>query len=174
VAAGASPRLEWAVERLDVAPDDHVLEVGCGHGVAISLICDRLDGGTITAIDRSPKMIEVATRRNRDCIAAGKADVRVASVEDAELGEARFDKALAVHVRAVWDRPEALDAVRRALKPKGTLYLVNQPPGRPSAEQTERFTDEVGGVLRRHGLSVERVVSGDPDLPGAVCMIATA
>jgi ubiquinone/menaquinone biosynthesis C-methylase UbiE len=67
VAAKASDRVVWAVEVLDVAPDDRILEVGCGHGVAVSLICERLDGGHITAVDRSPKMIEMARKRNRAC-----------------------------------------------------------------------------------------------------------
>src|SRR3712207_8974057 len=49
-----------------------LLEVGCGHGVAVSLVCERLTTGTITAIDRSPKMIEIATRRNRQHVDAGR------------------------------------------------------------------------------------------------------
>jgi protein-L-isoaspartate O-methyltransferase len=61
------------VDTLALDPADRVLEVGCGHRVAVSLVCERLTSGRITAIDRSEKMIEMATRRNREHIAAGKA-----------------------------------------------------------------------------------------------------
>jgi protein-L-isoaspartate O-methyltransferase len=30
------------IERMKVRPDDRVLEIGCGHGIAASLICERL------------------------------------------------------------------------------------------------------------------------------------
>src|ERR671935_177066 len=65
MAGKASERFVWAVDTLEVRPADRLLEVGCGHGVAVSLVCERLTTGTITAIDRSPKMIEMATRRSR-------------------------------------------------------------------------------------------------------------
>jgi trans-aconitate methyltransferase len=86
VAGGASERLVWAVEVLDVAPADRVLEVGCGHGVAVSLVCERLAGGRITAVDRSARMIEMARKRN----AAWADRVRFVAEADEALGDAGF------------------------------------------------------------------------------------
>jgi ubiquinone/menaquinone biosynthesis C-methylase UbiE len=60
----ASERLVWVVKTLGVEPDDRLLEIGCGHGVAVSLVCERMDGGSIVAIDRSARMIEMAKKRN--------------------------------------------------------------------------------------------------------------
>src|SRR5436309_7771718 len=92
VAGKASERFVWAVDTLEVRPADRLLEVGCGHGVAVSLVCERLTTGTITAIDRSPKMIEMATRRNREHVDAGRAVLEAVALEDADLGDRRFDR----------------------------------------------------------------------------------
>jgi SAM-dependent methyltransferase len=86
MAGKASERFVWAVDTLEVRPADRLLEVGCGHGVAVSLFCERLTTGTITAIDRSPKMIEMATRRNREHVDAGRAVFEAIALEDADLG----------------------------------------------------------------------------------------
>ena len=58
MAGKPSERFVWAVDTLAPDPADRVLEVGCGHGVAVSLVCAQLTSGRITAIDRSTKMIE--------------------------------------------------------------------------------------------------------------------
>ena len=124
MAGKASERFVWAVDTLEVHPADRLLEVGCGHGVAVSLVCERLTTGTITAIDRSPKMIEMATRRNREHVDAGRAVLETIALEDADLGDRRFDKVFAFNVAPFWQEPEAaLGAVREHLARDGAIYL---------------------------------------------------
>jgi ubiquinone/menaquinone biosynthesis C-methylase UbiE len=125
-----SARLERVVERLAVQPDDRVLEIGCGHGIAATLVCESLESGKLTAIDRSPKMIEAAARRNRAFVEAGRAEFIVATLEDADLGERRFDKVFAVRVGLFHREPARANALaERWLAPGGTVLAVFDEPG---------------------------------------------
>jgi ubiquinone/menaquinone biosynthesis C-methylase UbiE len=125
-----SERLRAVVERLDIQPGDRVLEIGCGHGVAATFVCERLDGGHLTAVDRSPKMIEAARRRNAAYVEAGTAEFLVANLEDMDLGDRRFDTIYAVRVALFHREPERARALaERWLAPGGTLSAYFDPPG---------------------------------------------
>jgi SAM-dependent methyltransferase len=153
VATKASDRIAWALDVLDVGPDDRILEVGCGHGVAVSLVCERLDGGRITALDRSPKMIEMARKRNRAC--ADRARFVTARIEEADLGDEAYDKVLAVHVSALHTPGRALKVVRDRLASGGRFYLFSQAPGWKRPSDAERFGAELAETLGGAGFSVE-------------------
>jgi hypothetical protein len=95
-------RISWAVEQLDVQPTDRLLEIGSGRGVAVELICRQLDGGHVLAIDRSAKATDAAAQRNARYAAAGSASFEEISLEDADLGEARFDKVFTINVNRLF------------------------------------------------------------------------
>jgi ubiquinone/menaquinone biosynthesis C-methylase UbiE len=111
-----SDRLRRFVERLDLRPEDRVLEIGCGHGVAATYVLER--GARLTAIDRSPKMIEAAARRNAAYVKAGAAEFLVAHLEDLDLGDRRFDVIFAVRVRRFHADPQIAE---RWLAPGGRI-----------------------------------------------------
>jgi len=124
-------RLRAIVEELGVQPEQRVLEIGCGHGVAASLVCERLQGGRLTAIDRSPKMIAAAARRNAVHVEAGRAEFLVATLEDLDLGERRFDTIFAVRVGLFHREPMRARALaERWLAPGGRIVAIFDPPTR--------------------------------------------
>jgi ubiquinone/menaquinone biosynthesis C-methylase UbiE len=124
-----SERLRAAVERLDVQPGDRVLEIGCGHGVAATFVCERLGYGHLTAIDRSPKMVEAAARRNAGCVDAGKAEFLVAWLEEVDFADRRFDKIFAARVGLFHREPErARSLAERWLAPGGLIHAVFDEP----------------------------------------------
>lgn len=122
-----SSRLPWAVERLALSPTDHVLEVGCGHGVAATEALAVLTAGRYVGVDRSPKMVEAAARRNAAAVDEGRAAFVVGEVPDVDLGTATFDRVLAARVAAMV-RPAALAFAAARLRPGGRLALVVDSP----------------------------------------------
>ena len=156
----ASERLSRAVELLDPRPTDRLLELGCGHGVAMSLVCERLDAGRIVGIDRSATMTTTAAKRNATWIEAGVAAVRTASLHNADLDDERFDKVFGVHFPPLLrgDPSRELAVVRRCLAPGGDLHVVFQPF---APDQVEPTTERVSATLADHGFGVEAVRRAD-------------
>jgi cyclopropane fatty-acyl-phospholipid synthase-like methyltransferase len=168
--ARIAERLVWAVETMQVQPDDRVLEIGCGAGVAVGLVCERLASGRITAIDRSEAMTALASRRNREHLASGKAVIRTAALHQLDAGGERFDRILAVNVGLF--RPHAAmeaAALRLLLADGGRLYLVHQPP---VASKTARLADETVRLLAEHGFRVREVLYREMETAPAVCVVA--
>lgn len=130
--SSVSERLQAIVDGLGIRPGDRVLEIGCGHGVAATLVCERLGGaGRLTAIDRSPKMIAAAAGRTAGHVASGRAEFLVARLEELDLGERRFDVVFAVRVGLSHREPERADAlVPPWLAPGGRLLTFFDPPSR--------------------------------------------
>jgi len=51
------------IELLNARPDDNVLEVGFGPGVAIQLLLPRLPNGSVAGVDQSQEMVSQAAAR---------------------------------------------------------------------------------------------------------------
>src|SRR5215213_1613913 len=124
MAGKASERFVWAVDTLKVRPADRLLEVGCGHGVAISLVCERLTTGTIIATDRSPKMIAMA--RGETASTSPRAGLRSRRsrwrTPTSAIGAST--RSSPSTVAPFCQQPKAaLGAVREHLAPEGAVYL---------------------------------------------------
>lgn len=144
-------RLEWTVALLRVQPTEHLLEIGCGPGHAVALVCAQLTHGTIAAIDRSSTMVARARERNRGSIAVGRARIEQQPLSEAVLGR-RFQKVFAVNVNAFWTAPGPnLGALGRLLEPAGTAYLVYEPPAPARLRQLQRH---LPAQLEAHGFDV--------------------
>ena len=170
VADKVPARVAWAVDLLDVHPDDQILEFGCGPGVAVGLVCERLGGGQITAIDRSTTAIERTRARNYTHIAAGRAVVQKTELAAFDGDEPMFDKAFAVNVNAFWTtNAEAECAVlRRVLRPDGVVRLVY---GGPAPGTARDVGPTVAATFERNGFAAD--VIRDPGST-LVCVTGSA
>jgi SAM-dependent methyltransferase len=163
-------RFLWAIEVMRIKPADRVLEVGCGHGVAASLVCDQLDSGRLLGLDRSAKMTEAAGRRNQEAVAAGLADFRTTTLAAAKLESSAFDVVFSFNVSLFWTPPaRELAVVADALAPGGRLYVFHQPP---YPEKNQQVVEAATGLLHGAGWTVHDPVFGDTPPVESVCLIA--
>jgi ubiquinone/menaquinone biosynthesis C-methylase UbiE len=92
-------------------------------------VCERLDGGRLTAIDRSAMMIEAARRRNAAHVEQGTAEFLVGSLEEIDLAERRFGLIFAVRVGLFHRDPDrARRLASRWLEPDGRILAFYDPP----------------------------------------------
>lgn len=153
-AVGVPARISWAVDLLEVQPGDQVLELGCGPGVAVDLVARRLDGGRITAIDRSATAIERTRSRNGEHIAAGRAVLQQVDLAGLRGHLGHFDKAFAVNVNVFWTGPADAEcaALTHVLRPGGELRLVY---GGPAPGDARDVGPGIAAKLERHGFTTD-------------------
>jgi trans-aconitate methyltransferase len=140
----------WAlsvIERLNVAPDARVLDIGCGDGKVTVELARRVPRGSVLGVDSSPAMIELAQSSWAD--AAPNLEFRLGDAQALDF-EARFDVAFS-NAALHWarDQPAVLRGVAAALVPGGRTFFSMG--GRGTAAVVYRVLDEMKGEARWGG-----------------------
>lgn len=164
----------WAVDLLEVRPNDRVLEVGFGPGLAVQELARRARNGYVAGVDTSPLMVRQASQRNAAAIRARRVDLRVAGVSAIPFADADFTRALAVNSIQFWPNPDAdLRELMRVLRPGGRLAIVLQPRWAPTEAEVLSVRDELIERVRAAGYTnVRGVVNPLKPMP-AFAVIAT-
>ncbi|WP_254831245.1 class I SAM-dependent methyltransferase [Haloglomus salinum] len=120
---------ETAVARLDIAPDDRVLDLACGTGPNVPLLVDRAgEEGMVLGFDHSRGMVAAARDRGRE----GKyAAVRVARADagNLPLPDDAMDAALCtLSLSAIPDHLAAIQELRRVVRPGGRVVVLDAQP----------------------------------------------
>ena len=147
-----------AVDAVGLSGRERVLEIGCGHGVTGTLICERLSaGGTYTGVDRSPKMTAAAAARNAEHVRAGRARFLPVELAASTLPPVAFDRVLAMHLPVLLrgDPAAELATLAPALAPGGTLHVAWEPFDRVQAHAT---ADRQAKILHARGWTATTAV----------------
>jgi SAM-dependent methyltransferase len=121
-------RNRWAVALLDLDDSDRVLEIGCGPGLALELVADRVSQGSVVGLDHSPLMAAWARTRNDAQIRAGRLEVHCGGLESLRGISVPFSKAFSVNVVQFFVNPvEDLRLIRSVIRRGGLLVSVHQP-----------------------------------------------
>jgi ubiquinone/menaquinone biosynthesis C-methylase UbiE len=111
-------------DRLDLQPQDQVLEVGCGGGYLLHRIAGAVTHGLAAGIDASPQIVAFCQRRFRSLVRSGRLQVVCASAEDIPYPSNCFSKACTVNTLFyLTDAPQAISELWRVLADGGKAAI---------------------------------------------------
>lgn len=168
--------LEVLVDCFGIEPGEKILDVGCGEGVLVPYLLDRLGpSGFVVELDNSLEMLKGAARKSArqiQCVWAG--------VETLPLVDADFDRVICFASFPHFANPvKALKQIHRVLKSAGTLVIAHllsrDEIARHHAKSTVVLGDELPEeaamreLMTQTGFCVRRL----EDRPGRYLLIAT-
>jgi ubiquinone/menaquinone biosynthesis C-methylase UbiE len=117
----------WGLSHVNIHPDYLILDVGCGGGKTVSRLAQRTGQGKVFGIDHSADMVKYAQKVNRKLVAENRVEITEGSVEKMTFPDNFFDLVTAFETYYFWvSLPEALQEIKRVLKPNGKLLMVNE------------------------------------------------
>jgi SAM-dependent methyltransferase len=110
------------LDRMRLAPEDNVLDLGCGAGWLARLLAEQVPEGRVVGVDLSDEMIRRARRNNVDL---ENAMFVVGEAEEIPWDASFFTHAISVEAAYYWPDPlAALREVRRVLREGGSAWLL--------------------------------------------------
>jgi ubiquinone/menaquinone biosynthesis C-methylase UbiE len=161
------------LELLNIRPEDRVLEVGFGPGLAVARAAECATAGKVVGIDHSPLMLRQARRRNAKAIRAGRVELLLGSADALPRFDERFDKILAVNVYMFWDDPSSvLTSLRSLMKPGAVIALTLQPRRRgATADDTQAAAKRMATSLEAAGFGEVRTEILEMAPVAAACVL---
>ncbi len=166
---GGREATAYAVSKMSLSKDSHVLDIGCGIGGAARFIAQQT-GCRVTGIDLTPEFISTAEILTKQTGLKDKVTFKIASALAMPFESETFDAAVTFHVAMnIPDRAGLYGEIARVMKPGATLCLFDVmrkndeaiafPVPWAQSEETSHLTtpDEMLTLLDDAGLKVEEV-----------------
>jgi len=116
------PIAEKMLAQMTFAPNDKILDVGCGAGWLCGLLVDKVPQGQVVGVDVADAMVRRARKAYTDRI---NMMFITAGVDDIPWDENFFNKIVSVESAYYWPDPAAgLREIFRVLQPEGTLWIL--------------------------------------------------
>ena len=161
------PRIKWAVDLMDVQPNDQVLEIGCGPGAGAEAICAKLETGKLFAIDRSESGVDRTKRRCAQYVESGRLTVRQIDLATLRVPVKRLHKVFAFNVNLFWVRAcaDEVALLHERVLPGGAVYLFYEAK---SPELVRPIVEKASAALADGGFRVSVVEQKAPPVVGII------
>jgi ubiquinone/menaquinone biosynthesis C-methylase UbiE len=161
------------IELLEIHPDDRILEIGFGPGLAIEMAARLARSGKVVGVDHSEAMLRQASRRNRAAIAAGRVQLHLASADALPPFTEPFDKVMASNVHLFLDEPVA--TLRRWLvitRPGGWVAITHQSRKQAATDaDSAQGAERIAADLRAAGFTDVRIETLEMKPVNAACVL---
>jgi len=119
------PLSRWTIELMNIQPDNFVLDIGCGGGMAIKEIAKIAKSGFVAGVDYSKIMVQQALKCNAAAVQATRVVIKYGNISKLPFEDESFDKACAIESLNFWPEPIAgLKEMHRVLRPKGLAVIA--------------------------------------------------
>ena len=119
------PLSRWTIEMMGIQPDNFVLDIGCGGGMAIKEMAKIATGGFVAGVDYSEIMVQQALKHNAAAVGARRVAIKSGNISGLPFEDETFDKACAIESFNYWPDPVAgLREVHRVLKSQGLVTIT--------------------------------------------------
>lgn len=110
------------LSEMEFAPDDKILDLGCGSGWLCGLLADKVPSGQVVGMDVADEMVRRARQRYAD---NPRMMFIVAGAEDIPWDENFFNRVVSVESAYYWPDPaQGFREIFRVLQPRGTVHIL--------------------------------------------------
>jgi ubiquinone/menaquinone biosynthesis C-methylase UbiE len=166
---GGRKATQYAISKIPLMANAHVLDVGCGIGGAARTIVSHIDC-KVTGIDLTSEYIEVAQTLSRLTGLDDRTEFHAASALSMPFEDQTFDAAITIHVAMnIKDRDGLYKEIARVTKPgavlciydvmkKGDAPIAFPVPWAQSAEASHLVSpDQMAALLQKSGFEISSV-----------------
>jgi cyclopropane fatty-acyl-phospholipid synthase-like methyltransferase len=142
---------------MNIKPNHHILEIGCGTGASVECIAPLLKSGSITAIDKSASMLDKAIKRNQELVNKEKVVFKKTELLKFSSDQS-FDKIFCFNINIFWTQKSVekeTAILTKHLKDRGQFYIFYGPL-LPNAYK--KINEPVIANLEKDGWTVEETV----------------
>ncbi len=149
------------IKGLDLQPEDDLLEVACGSGHFLKKYASHAH--SIAGLELSEVAVKVATKKNKERIVAGTAEIVQGEASQLPWEDNRFSVAIAMGSFSIFPKPlESLKEMYRVLRPGGRAVIGlehNAEDGLDHTRYAEKYAmrvyteNEVRAMMKEAGFS---------------------